>query len=797
MSLQLLKSLSTDLPYVNLDLLKLNEDANIQLDLLASMCNDQTFQGYEWGLLAGRVYLQHIKSPTKRGAFPSTFSQSTLALKNNLNSEYMRFVIDNASTLDEIAKRGEDTDLDFDYFAMKTLENSYLACIRADREKTTLEIPSYMYLRIATYLYFPDFSRIERVFDDLRKGNYSHASPTMFNAGMKESALSSCFKLHVDDTMPSIAQNWTTEAIISKNGGGIGKDFSEIRHSEIGQSGFSRGIMPWLKIDNEIMCAVDQSGKRKGSMCVYTRDWNVDVYEFIEARLPLTKGGADEMRARDLFYGLMVSDLFMKRVRDDKIWSLFCPKHARTLVNTYDKDFEIAYESYEREHKYSRQVRARELWELLLNVQMEVGMPFILYIDAINRKCNQTHNGNMVKISNLCTEITGITNSKEIFSCNLASIALNSCVITTNNTNEVSPAFDFEMLGRLSRDLVRNLNMTIDRNHYPDEIPAIKYANFRRRPIGIGVQGLADTFALMDIPWVTEKNTVDPRAEELNIQIFEKIYVEAIKESIELAKEEGSYDTFHGSPASKGLFQFDLWEIERLGVTREHYLNNPSLHYKCKLYTVDEINKLRVAMIKYGLRNSLLTSLMPTASSAHIRGNNESFEPFNQLIFSRSILSGQFLVSNKYFIAEARKLGIWNTELFRYIMNNCGLISGYKVADPELQEKVNKLALKYKGIYEISQRVLLKMSADRGRYICQSQSMNCHMIEPSFAKLNAYHFYGWEQKLKTGMYYLRQERKASAINFALEGIQIDTSVKITKSGKRVVCQEEVCVACST
>jgi ribonucleoside-diphosphate reductase alpha subunit len=766
-------------------------------DLAIEACSDKYYEDVDWLLLAGRLFTHKLKQTT-----PKKFSTAMQAIKASLDPKFLNFVIENADALDKLVI--PDRDYKFDIFGIKTLAASYLSKIRDGDKVTIYETPQYMYLRMAAYMWFPNMSRIRKMYTELSEWQYSHATPTMFNAGMKRPALSSCFKMTTQDTLDDIALKWKYEGIISKNAGGIGKDFSHIRHSEIGANGRSNGVVPWLKIDNEILSAVDQGGKRKGSMAAYLKVWHVDVFDFIDAANPNKKNSAP-----DLFYGLMVPDLFMKRVQEDGMWSLFCPAKQPILTRTWGEEFEQAYLHLERSKLFVKQVRAVELMNHIIASQQITGKPYMCYIDSMNRKCNQTHNGNMVDISNLCTEITGISNSEEIFSCNLASVCLNSCIeppsgdVSSGDGKTPSGVyFDFEKLKEITRSLVRNLDQSIDRNFYHAEIPEIRRGNFRRRPLGIGVQGLADTFAMLGLPWTTpDGREADPKTREFHKKIFEVMYLAGVRESIELAKEEGMYPTFPGSPASFGLFQFDLWQIEKLGVTREEYTSPEftSRRYQPSSITKDELEKLRSDMIRFGLRNSLIFSLMPTASSAHILGNNECFEPFNNIIGKRKVLSGEYTLINKYFMRDAKRLKLWNTETFEQIVRSKGTLEGwnptfsetskYKNAE-DFTHDVNKLKLKYKCIYDISQRVLVDYCADRSWFVCQSQSMNCHMKDPDYKKIFAYHMYTWKQGLKTGMYYLRQPPLKNAIDFA------SGSIRIGAKKKDVVCDEEVCTSCA-
>lgn len=777
-----LVKMCTDLDRVNLSLLQSPTLDN--LELLAQDCQDKSFEHYQWSYLAARVYLEHVK----RSGIPSTFSESAHVQKHALTPVYYRYILDNADELNKIIV--PERDWKFDYFGMKTVLGGYAASLVVKSEETgadvrvSVETPQYMYLRIATYLHFPDMDRIRQTYDDLSLWRYSQASPTMFNSGMKIPSLASCFLVDMQDTMTDIAERWRVEAIISKNAGGIGKNYSNIRHSKIGASGMSKGILPWLKIDNEIMKATDQAGKRKGSMCVYLKVWHTDIIEFIEAP---DKGGADEMRARDLYYAVTVCDLFMKRVQSSEVWSLFCPNEAKGLTTKFGKDFEMQYISYEKQKLYKAQYPARLIFYSIINSVHKNGIPYMINIDAINRKSNQTHNGDMVHMSNLCTEIAGVTNEKEIFSCNLGSIALNSCVTTPGE-------YDWDLLRRLTRNMVRNLNQTIERTHYPEEIPAIRYANFRRRPLGIGVQGLADAFAKMELSWVDENGNIPENTREFHERIFQEMYIAAVLESIEMAREEGAYPTFKGSPASRGLLQPDLWEIERLGVSEEEYLSTPSLHFHYKYIAPEIVAKIRRDLKIHGMKNSLLFALMPTASSAHIMSNTESFEPFNGIMYTRTILRGQFAIVNRYFVDDCFKDGRrwWTTDLLQHLFKNGGIIDTYDFTKNGATPEEDKwMKLKYKSVYDMPQSNLLELSADRGKYVCQTQSMNCHMRDPTPTKVAAYYMKAWQLRLKTYMYYFRQPAKSDALNHAARSLRVRSTEKtVDTSG------EETCTSCT-
>lgn len=630
-----------------------------------------------------------------------------------------------------------------------------------------------------------------------------------------------CFLSMVDDEMGSITKAWHDQGIISMNSGGLGYDYNRLRHSEIGQHGFSRGVVPWLKITNEILKTVDQAGKRKGSGTIYLRDWHVDIYEFVELR----DEGPEDMRAKDLFLGIMISDLFMERVKNDGVWSLFCPNKVKGMSEKWGVDFEMTYTAAEQAGLFSRQVRARDLWWHMLGQQIKKGMPFFLYMDSVNRKSNQKHSGSVTQ-SNLCTEIVEVTNNKEIASCVLASLCLSRCV--EYNSQIGRWFFNFDKLERLTRELVRNLNNVIDRNYYPPDIPEIKYSNMQHRPLGIGVQGLADAFALLDISWIIpnpsptrpepeDRFVVNPKAKKLNDQIFETIYFAAVKESVELAKKDGHYPTFRGSPASQGLFQFDLWEEERFEKSLPDLYDPKVFEKKQKRrsvssrkksrYTDDQWEALRNEMVTYGLRNSLLTALMPTASSAHILGNGECFEAFTELIYARTVLSGQFLIVNKHVVRDLEQIGLWNTQTVKTIIASRGSLAQVVPETESQKERLEFLKLKYATVFEIPQKVIVDLAADRAEYIDQTQSMNCHMARPTKKKLNAYHFYTWEKRLKTGMYYLRQKALTDPINFAVDSLAVQPAATeasaealvpasyVAEKKRNVVCTDEICMSC--
>ncbi len=791
-----------------------------------------------------------------------TFSDTTEKIKLLLNPDYYNFVMNHKDKLDAMII--EDRDMSLDWFGICTAIKSYLVKIN----NVTIETPQHLFLRVATWIWMnhsegvisegvisegviserdTNFEKIHEVYDDLSLHNYMHATPTLFNSGLRRPQLSSCYLMKIDDNMDSISKSWHDCAMISKNSGGIGIDISDIRHSMIGNSGASSGIVPMLRVHNDIVNYVDQNGRRKGSAAIYLPDYHIDIFEFLELR---KNSGSEKMRARDLFYALWLSDLFMNRVQKDEMWSLFCPNEARGLNDTWGKDFEQLYLKYEREELYIKQVRARELWQAIYIAQVETGQPYILFKDTVNRKSNQQNLGT-IRCSNLCCEICQYTSKNEIASCNLANIVLNSCVKNVVSMKQPKNIFDFSKLERLSRALVRNLNRVVDINYYLPEVPEIKNSNLKHRPLGIGVQGLADTFALMDYSWDSLE------AKELNMQIFETIYYGAITESMKISyerkikKEQGinrlksewkkaidlysgekltdehlrirnelekyenmytTYQSFEGSPASKGFLQFDLWNAEKL--QKDGSVEHNNIDYVVDNSNYDfcsgryNWNRVRNDLQRIGLYNSLLIAIMPTASTAHLIGNNECIEPFTNMIYSRTVLSGQFMLVNKHMVNDFQNLGIWCKDLSNDIIQNNGSIQtldfvNYLEEPTEKQlERFEFLKKKYMTVFELSQETTASLAIDRGRFICQSQSFNCFMKNPSYQKMCSFLFYQWMNGAKTGMYYLRSNPSANAIKMVID---VDTLKKRDHSEKEIVkqegtsfgerCTDEVCVMC--
>ena len=619
-----------------------------------------------------------------------------------------------------------ERDYHFDYFGFKTLEKSYLLKVNGK----IVERPQHLFMRVAIGIHKYDIEAAIETYNLMSEKWFVHATPTLFNAGTPKPQMSSCFLLSMkEDSIEGIYETLKNSALISQAAGGIGLNIHNIRSTGSyikGTNGTSNGIIPMLRVFNDTARYVDQGGgKRKGAFAIYLEPWHPDVFEFLELR---KNHGKEEMRARDLFLALWVCDLFMKRVEADGQWSLFCPNEAKNLHTTYGDEFEALYEKYEKAGKAKKTVPARDLWNAILEAQIETGNPYMLFKDAANRKSNQNNLGT-IRCSNLCTEIIEYSDDKEIAVCNLASISLPRFVEGNN--------FNFNKLVEVTHTITRNLNKIIDNNYYPLE--ETRRSNFRHRPIGIGVQGLADVFMLLGLPFESDMARI------LNKNIFETIYYAALTASNQLAKENGPYETYEGSPISKGIFQFDMWDVQ------------PSGRYNW--------DKLREEIKKYGVRNSLLLAPMPTASTSQILGNNECFEPYTSNIYNRRVLSGEFVVVNKHLLKDLMNLGLWNENMKQRIIAANGSVQNIDEIPANLKEI-------YKTVWEIKQRTLIDMSADRGAFICQSQSLNLFVEQPNFAKLSSMHFYTWKKGLKTGMYYLRTKAATDAVKFTVESSMI-------------------------
>ena len=707
----------------------------------------------EYSILASRIAISALKKDTKK-SFKETIESlySYVDPKTGLNagmvSDEVYEVVQKYSTKIE-SMIIHDRDYDFEYFGFKTLERAYLLRI----DGNVAETPQQMYMRVAIGIWGDNLKEVQKTYDLLSEGFFTHATPTLFNAGTRKPQMSSCFLLDVEsDSIRGIYKTLSDCALISQTAGGIGINIHKIRSKGSyikGTNGISNGIVPMLKVFNETARYVDQGGgKRKGSIAVYLEPWHADIEDFIDLK---KNHGKEEMRARDLFLALWTPDLFMQRIEQDGNWTLFDPAKAPGLIDAYDSDshkaFTELYEKYESEGKGEKTIKARELWAKILENQIETGVPYMLYKDAANTKSNQKNLGT-IKSSNLCTEILEYTDDKETAVCNLASIALpkfiNIPVGKTKSRDKSLRTVDFEKLYEVSYQVAVNLNQVIDKNYYPT--PETKRSNMRHRPIGIGVQGLADLFAILGLPFESEE------AKKLNKDIFETIYFASMTASNDMAKREfknfeenenlkttdGAYETFVGSPLSEGKFQFDLWNV------------NAS-----ELSGMWDWEKLRKLVVKYGVKNSLLLAPMPTASTAQILGNNECFEPFTSNIYRRNVLSGEFTVVNKHLVLDLIDLGLWNDKVRIQMIKDNGSVQN-------IDEIPNSLKEVYKTAWEMKLSNLIDMSAERGIFICQSQSFNLFMRDANVAKLNKALFYGWKKGLKTGMYYLRSNAKTEA-----------------------------------
>ncbi|WP_068597166.1 ribonucleoside-diphosphate reductase subunit alpha [Vaginella massiliensis] len=642
-----------------------------------------------------------------------------------------------------------DRDYNFDYFGFKTLERSYL--IRTNGKIT--ERPQHLFMRVAIGIHKEDIAAAIETYNLMSEKWFIHATPTLFNAGTPKPQMSSCFLLSMtEDSISGIFDTLKRCALISQSAGGIGLSIHNVRATGSyikGTGGISNGIIPMLRVYNDTARYVDQGGgKRKGAIAVYLEPWHADIFDFLDLR---KNHGKEEMRARDLFPALWIPDLFMQRVEENADWSLFDPNEAPGLYDTYGDEFAALYQQYEQEGKFRRQVKARELWNAILEAQIETGTPYICYKDAVNEKSNQKNIG-VIRSSNLCTEIMEFTNAGEVAVCNLASLALPRYVAENG--------FDFQKLYEVTKIVTRNLNKVIDGNYYP--VPETQNSNFRHRPIGLGVQGLADVFLLLRMPFESEE------ARQLNKDIFETIYYAAMESSMELAKEQGAYESFKGSPLSEGKFQFDLWNVE------------PSDRW--------DWADLRKDVMEFGVRNSLLVAPMPTASTSQILGNNECFEPYTSNVYNRRVLSGEFVVVNKHLLKDLIELNLWDAQMKNRLIAENGSVQNIEEIPTDLKEL-------YKTVWEIKQKTIIDMAADRGAFICQSQSLNLFMAEPNMAKLTSMHFHSWKSGLKTGMYYLRTKAAADAIKFTVETVQSaeDKQAEISCS----LDNPEECIACGS
>ncbi len=695
-------------------------------NLAAEIAASLTTTHPDYALLASRIAVSNLHKSTNK-SFSKTMSalyhfvDPKTGLQAPLIADDVHEIIEkNAQLLDSTIIY--DRDFGYDYFGFKTLERSYLLRLNGK----VAERPQHMLMRVSVGIHKEDIESAIETYNLMSERWFTHATPTLFNAGTPKPQMSSCFLLTMkDDSIDGIYDTLKQCAKISQSAGGIGLSIHNVRATGSyirGTNGTSNGIVPMLRVFNDTARYVDQGGgKRKGSFAIYLEPWHADIFEFLDLRKNV---GKEEIRARDLFTALWIPDLFMKRVKDNGEWSLMCPNECPGMSDCYGAEFEALYTKYEREGKARKTVKAQELWFAILDSQIETGNPYMLYKDACNEKSNQKNLGT-IKSSNLCTEILEYTSPDEVAVCNLASLALPRYV--------EDGKFNHQRLFEVTYVATKNLNKIIDRNYYP--VVEARNSNLRHRPIGLGVQGLADVFILLRMAFDSDD------ARQLNKDIFETIYYAALTASKDIAIELGAYETYKGSPMSKGQMQFDMW-----GVT-------PSNRW--------EWDVLREEIAKYGVRNSLLVAPMPTASTSQILGNNECFEPYTSNIYSRRVLSGEFVIVNKHLLKDLVKLGIWNDRLKNQIIANNGSIQAIN----DIPENIKEL---YKTVWEIKQKSIIDMAADRGAYICQSQSLNLFIQDANFAKLTSMHFYAWEKGLKTGMYYLRTKAASDAIKFTVE-----------------------------
>ncbi len=718
-------------------------------NLAAEVAAAKTIDHPDYALLASRIAVSNLHKETKK-SFSDVmedlykYVDSKTGQRASLIADDVYEVINNNRELLD-SSIIYDRDFRYDYFGFKTLSRSYLLKI----DGKIAERPQQMLMRVAVGIHKNDLTQAIKTYNLMSEGWFTHATPTLFNAGTPKPQMSSCFLLTMkEDSIEGIYETLKSCAQISQSAGGIGLAIHDIRATGSyikGTNGTSNGIVPMLRVFNDTARYVDQGGgKRKGSFAMYLEPWHADVFDFLDLKKNF---GKEEQRARDLFYALWIPDLFMKRVEENGDWTLMCPHECPGLSETYGAEFEALYTQYESEGKGRKTIKAQDLWFKILESQIETGTPYMLYKDAANLKSNQKNLG-VIKSSNLCTEIMEYTAPDEIAVCNLASLALPKFV-TEEGT------FDHDKLFEVTYQATVNLNKIIDENFYPVE--EARRSNLRHRPIGLGVQGLADAFIMMRYPFESEE------AKALNKEIFETIYYASMTASKDLAKIHGPYETFAGSPVSQGIFQYDMWNV------------TPSARW--------EWDVLKEEVKTHGVRNSLLLAPMPTASTAQILGNNECFEPYTSNLYTRRVLSGEYIIVNKHLLKDLVKEGIWNKEMRQKLMASNGSVQ----AISEIPTHIKEL---YKTAWEISQKAVIEMAADRGAYICQSQSLNIYMENANFGKLTSMHFYGWKKGLKTGMYYLRTKAATDAIKFTL-----DKAVTEQPSQKSIE-EQQAAIACS-
>ena len=735
-------------------------------NLAAEIAATMTVQHPDYAKLAARIAVSNLHKNTKK-SFTETMTD-LIVYENPRTGKKAPMIADdvyeimmaNAEKLDSTIIYNRD--FGYDYFGFKTLERSYLLKING----IIVERPQHMLMRVSIGIHKEDIDAAIETYELMSKKYFTHATPTLFNAGTPKPQMSSCFLLQMqDDSIEGIYDTLKQTAKISQSAGGIGLSLHNIRATGSyirGTNGTSNGIVPMLKVFNDTARYVDQGGgKRKGSFAMYLEPWHADIFDFLDLK---KNTGKEEMRARDLFYAMWISDLFMKRVQEDADWTLMCPNECPHLFDTYGDEFEKLYEGYEKVGKGRKTIKARELWEKILESQIETGTPYMLYKDAVNRKTNQKNLG-VIRSSNLCTEIMEYTAKDEVAVCNLASIAIPMFISEDQNGKKY---FNHKKLFDITKKVTRNLDTVIDRNYYP--VIEAENSNLRHRPIGLGIQGLADAFIMLRLPFTSDE------AKQLNQDIFETLYFAAVTSSMEIAKAKEPYSTFKGSPMSEGEFQYNMWNVSD---------DDLSGRWDWK--------KLRKNVMKHGVRNSLLVAPMPTASTSQILGNNEAFEPYTSNIYTRRVLSGEFIIVNKHLLEDLVELNLWNNDMKEEIMRANGSIQDIESIPEDLKEL-------YKTVWEMSMKDIIDMGRQRGYFIDQSQSLNLFMKDPDYAKLTSMHFYGWKSGLKTGMYYLRTKSAVNAIQFTLskeketvkkpEPVAVETKVNaVIPEGSEMTAEE--------
>ncbi|MCR4033011.1 MULTISPECIES: ribonucleoside-diphosphate reductase subunit alpha [Flavobacterium] len=719
-------------------------------NLAAETAASMTIAHPDYAQLAARIAISNLHSNTKK-----SFSETMKDMYHYVNprngqdapliaDDVFKVIQENAAFLDShiIYTR----DFNYDYFGFKTLERSYLLKINGK----IVERPQHMLMRVSVGIHLDDLKSVIETYDLMSKKFFTHATPTLFNAGTPKPQMSSCFLLAMqDDSIDGIYDTLKQTAKISQSAGGIGLSIHNVRATGSyirGTNGTSNGIVPMLRVFNDTARYVDQGGgKRKGSFAIYIETWHADIFDFLDLK---KNTGKEEMRARDLFFAMWTSDLFMKRVQEDSTWTLMCPNECPGLYDVYGDEFEKLYTDYEFQNKGRKTIRARELWEKILESQIETGTPYMLYKDAANRKSNHKNLGT-IRSSNLCTEIMEFTSKDEIAVCNLASISLPMFI--------ENGQFDHQALYNVTKRVTRNLNKVIDRNYYP--VKEAENSNMRHRPVGLGVQGLADAFIMLRMPFTSDE------AKKLNQEIFETLYFAAVTASMEMAKEEGPYSTFEGSPMSQGEFQHNMWGMKDEELSGRW-----------------DWASLRKEVVEHGVRNSLLVAPMPTASTSQILGNNEAFEPYTSNIYTRRVLSGEFIVVNKHLLHDLVERGLWNESLKQEIMRHNGSVQNIDIIPQDLKEL-------YKTVWEMSMKDIIDMSRQRGYFIDQSQSLNLFMQDANYSKLTSMHFYAWQSGLKTGMYYLRTKAAVDAIKFTLNNDKKEETPSLVQETEEISVED--------